>query len=189
MDMSKPNEVFMSAFRGHVKGSSQVMIPPVKMLDAFGKLVTQNRNYSLTLNPNANVPAFSPFYVDNGVTYSNFLTLMKESVFTGMREALFHGTAARLGSMLKNGSPFYYYAKTGTTGDEESTKKSKLFTIIISQKDLSDPNYNFRKNRFYTIYFTSQNGPAKQNEEFQAAVIKYIESSAAFNSYMNRSNQ
>ena len=185
MDMSKPNEVFLSSFRGHVKGSSQVMIPPVKMLDAFGKLVTQNRNYSLTLNPAAVSPSFSPFYVDNGVTYSDFLTLMRESVFTGMREALFRGTAARLGSMLKDGSPYYYYAKTGTTGDEESTKKSKLFTIIISRKNISDPDFNFRKNKFYTIYFTSQNGPAKQNEEFQAAVIKYIESTAAFNRYMN----
>lgn len=189
MDMSKPNEVFMSSFRGHVKGSSQVMIPPVKMLDAFGKLVTQNRNYSLTLNPAAGTPAFSPFYVDNGVRYSDYLTLMKESVFTGMREALFRGTAARLGSMLKDGSPYYYYAKTGTTGDEESKKKSKLFTIIISQKNITDPDFNFRKNKFYTVYFTSQNGPAKQNEEFQAAVIKYIEASAAFNRYMKSGDQ
>ena len=44
----------------------------------------------------------------------------------GMKQALFNGTAARLGSMLKNGSPYYYYAKTGTTGDNEEKTKSKL---------------------------------------------------------------
>ena len=188
MDNGKPNEVFMSSFRGHVKGSSQVMIPPVKMLDAFGKLISQNRNYSLTLNPYAKENPFNSFYVDNGVTYSNYLSIIREKVFTGLREALSGGTAARLGSMLKNGSPYYYYAKTGTTGDDESKSKSKLFAIIISQKDVTDPNFNFRKNKFYTIYFTSQNGPAKQNEEFQASVIKLIQQSPVFNRYMKSIN-
>lgn len=184
MNHDRPNEVFLSSFRGHVKGSSQVMIPPVKMLDAFGKLTSQNRNYSLTMNPYAKENLFNPFYVDNGVTYSNHLSIIREKVFEGMRQALFNGTAARLGSMLKDGSPYYYYAKTGTTGDDELKTKSKLFVIIISSKKITDPDFNFRKNKFYTIYFTSQNGPAKQNEEFQAAVIKYVQQSPAFKKYM-----
>lgn len=189
MNPGKPNEVFMSSFRGHVKGSSQVMIPPVKMLDAFGKLTSQNKNYSLTLNPYAKEKEFSPFYVDNGVSYAGYLTLIREKVFEGMKQALFNGTAARLGSLLKEASPYYYYAKTGTTGDDESKTKSKLFAIIISKKDVADPDFNFRKNKFYTIYFTSQNGPAKQNEEFQAAVIRYVQQSPAFNRYMNSKDQ
>jgi hypothetical protein len=109
---------------------------------------------------------------------------MRENVFTGMREALFRGTAARLGSFLKDGSPWYYYAKTGTTGDDELKTKSKLFAIIISSKDITDPDFNFRDNRFYVVYFTSQNGPAKQNEEFQSEVIRLIQRSASFNRYM-----
>ena len=32
-----PYDVFASCFRGHVKGSSQVMIPPAKMVEAFGQ--------------------------------------------------------------------------------------------------------------------------------------------------------
>ncbi|MBL0131585.1 MAG: hypothetical protein IPP43_11050 [Chitinophagaceae bacterium] len=184
MDNAKPNEVFMSSFRGHVKGSSQVLVPPVKMLDAFGKLVSQNRNYALTLNPYATEPAFKAFDVDNGVNYANYLSIIREKVFVGMEQALFSGTAARLGALLKNASPYYYYAKTGTTGDDESKTKSKLFAIIISQKNVTDPDFNFRKNKFFTIYFTSQNGPAKQNEEFQAAIIKYVEQSPVFKKYM-----
>ena len=78
-------------------------------------------------------------------------------------------------------TPYYYYAKTGTTGDDEVKTKSKLFTVIISSKDVTDPDFNFRNNNFYTIYFTSQNGPAKQNEEFQAEVIRYLQQSSAFN--------
>lgn len=184
IDHRIPYDVFMSSFRGHVKGSSQVMIPPIKMAEAFGKLVSQNRNYSLTLNPYASEKPFNPFYTDNGVTYSSYLALMRESVFTGMREALFRGTAARLGSMLKNGSPYYYYAKTGTTGDDKLKEKSKLFVIIISEKDISDPDFNFRDNKFYTVYFTSQNGPPKQNEQFQAEIIQLIENSPVFKKYM-----
>ena len=184
MDNGRPNEVFMSSFRGHVKGSSQVMVPPVKMLDAFGKLISQNRNYALTLNPGATENVFNPFSTDNGVSYNQYLSIIREKVFVGLKQAMFSGTAARLGVMLKDGSPYYYYAKTGTTGDDDSKAKSKLFAIIISQKDVTDPDFNFRKNKFYTIYFTSQNGPAKQNEEFQAAVIKYVQESPAFNKYM-----
>ena len=101
-----------------------------------------------------------------------------------MHQALFNGTAGQLGAKLKDGSPYYYYAKTGTTGDNEAKTKSKLFTIIISSKDLTDPDFNFRNNKFYTIYFTSQNGPAKQNEIFQADVIKYIQQTPAFKKYM-----
>ncbi|MGQ0739562.1 MAG: hypothetical protein ACT4OJ_10915, partial [Bacteroidota bacterium] len=188
MNLDRPNEVFMSSFRGHVKGSSQVLIPPVKMLDVSGKLVSQNRNWSLTLDPCATEKPFAAFYTDNGVTYSSYLSLMRESVFTGMREALFKGTAARLGAGLKNGSPYFYYAKTGTTGDDELKTKSKLFTIIISKKDIASPDFNFRKNRFIIIYFTSQNGPAKQNEEFQAEVIRYVQESPVFKKYMETDN-
>ncbi len=186
MDNGRPNEVFMSSFRGHVKGSSQVMVPPVKMLDAFGKLISQNRNYGLTLNPGAKENLFIPFSTDNGVSYNQYLSIIREKVLVGLKQALFSGTAARLGAMLKDGSPYYYYAKTGTTGDDDSKVKSKLFAIIISKKEVTDPDYNFRNNKFYTIYFTSQNGPAKQNEEFQAEVIKYVQQSPAFKKYMER---
>ena len=56
--------------------------------------------------------------------------------------------------------------------------------VIISSKDVTDPDFNFRKNKFYTIYFTSQNGPAKQNEEFQAAIIHYLQQTPVFKKYM-----
>ena len=100
--------------------------------------------------------------------------------------ALFSGTAVRLGSMLRDGAPYYYYAKTGTTGDDEIKTKSKLLAVIISAKDITDPDFNFRNNKFYIIYFTSQNGPAKQNEEFQAEVIRYVQKTLVFDRYMKQ---
>jgi len=185
VDKRIPYDVFATCFRGHVKGSSQVLVPPAKMLDAFGKLVTQSRNYSLTLNPYATSTDFYPFAVDNTIVYNNYLSLMRESVFTGMREVLNTGTAAALGAFLKKkSSTYHYYGKTGTTGDNEAKTKSKLMTVIISKKDITDPAFNFRNNKFYTIYFTSQNGPAKQNEQFQKEVIDFVERSASFNRYM-----
>jgi len=97
--------------------------------------------------------------------------------------------SSRPGTFLKDGAPYYYYAKTGTTGDNEEKTNSKLFAIIISSKDITDSDFNFRKNKFYTIYFTSQNGPAKQNEEFQNEIIKYIRQSPAFSRYMKGRDQ
>ncbi len=186
IDHRIPYDVFMSSFKGHVKGSSQVMIPPVKMTEAYGRLISQNKNYSLTLNPYATVQPFQAFDVNNGVIYSQYLSLMRESVFTGMKEALYTGTAAKLGSLLKDAGPYFYYAKTGTTGDDASEQKSKLFAIIISERDVTDPDYNFRNNRFFTIYFTSQDGPARQNEQFQAEIIRYVQQSAVFKEYMRK---
>lgn len=179
-----PYDLFTSCFRGHVKGSSQVLVAPVKMLEAFGKMISQSRNYSLTLNPYPAPADFKAFDIDHSIPYNHYLSIMRDNVFEGMKEALFAGTAARLGSMLKDGAPYFYYAKTGTTGDDELKTKSKLLVVVISSKDITDPDFNFRKNKFYTIYFTSQNGPAKQNEEFQAEVIRYVQQSPAFNRYM-----
>ena len=184
VDHHIPYDLFTSCFRGHVKGSSQVMVSPAKMAEAFGRMISQSRNYNLTLNPYAAEPGFLAFDVDQSISYNNYLSIIRENVFLGMREALFSGTAARLGSMLKDASPYYYYAKTGTTGDDEINTKSKLLAVIISVKDVTDPDFNFRNNKFYTIYFTSQNGPAKQNEEFQAEVIRYVQTTLAFSRYM-----
>lgn len=184
IDHRIPYDLFISCFRGHVKGSSQVMVPPVKMVEAFGKMISQSRNYTLTLNPYADASPFLSFDVDNSIPYNSYLSIIRENVFAGMREALFTGTAARLGSMLKDGAPYYYYAKTGTTGDDEIKTKSKLLSLIISAKNVTHPDFNFRNNKFYTIYFTSQNGPAKQNEEFQAEVIRFLQQSLVFNRYM-----
>jgi hypothetical protein len=186
VDHRIPYDLFTSCFRGHVKGSSQVLIPPTKMLEAYGRMITQNRNYNLTLNPYAKAPDFASFYVDSVIRYNNFLSIIRESVFTGMREALYRGTAARLGSLVKNDNQYFYYAKTGTTGDDRVKTKSKLMAVIISSKDVTDPDFNFRQNKFYTIYFTSQNGPAKQNEEFQAAIIHYLQETPVLKLYGRR---
>lgn len=185
MNMNVPYDVFANCFRGHVLGSSQVLIPPIKMAEAFGRLVTQNRNYDLTLNPYTASLNYNPFYIDSSIGYNHFLSLMRDGVFTGMKEALFNGTAAGLGSQLKNGSPYFYYAKTGTTGNNELKTKSKLLAVIISAKDITSQDNTFKHfNKFYTIYFTSQNGPAKQNYDLQKKVIKYLESSVAFRKLM-----
>src|SRR5258705_9602680 len=103
------------------------------MLDAFGKLVTQSRNYSLTLNPYATATSFYPFAVDNTIVYNNYLSLIREGVFKGMKEVLNAGTAAILGTYLKKRPTYFYYAKTGTTGDNEAKTKSKLMAVIISK--------------------------------------------------------
>jgi hypothetical protein len=159
-------------------------MPPTKMLESFGKMVTQSRNYSLTLNPYTSASPNSPFAIDNTIVYNNYLSLIRDGVFTGMKEVLVSGTASALGILLKKSPQWYYYAKTGTTGDNEAKTKSKLLAIIISKKDITAPGFNFRKNKFYTIYFTSQNGPAKQNEQFQNEIIQYIQRSQSFNRYM-----
>lgn len=181
-----PYDVFASCFRGHVKGSSQVMIPPVKMVEAFGRLVSQDKGYSLSFATGVVKKDRQAFDVDNTIAYNSYLQLMREGVFKGMEEALYRGTAAALGALLKKGDGYFYYAKTGTTGDNESRTKSKLMVVVISEKDLTAPGFNFRDNKFYTLYFTMQNGPAKQNEQFLHQVIRMVQHSSPFTRYMGK---
>jgi hypothetical protein len=164
------------------------MLSPLTMTAAFGKLVSQNKNYSLTLDPYASEPGMEPFQLGTGVEPSAYMLLIRDGVIKGLKEVLINGTAARLGSLLKNKSPYFYYAKTGTTGDDASKTKSKLFAIVISKMDMSKPDYNFRNNKFYIIYFTSQNGPPKQNEDLQLKIIQAVERSSTFTRYMNSEN-
>lgn len=179
-----PYDLFLHCFRGHVKGSSQVMISPLGMAHAFGRLVSQNRNFALSFNPTARNPEFAAFDVDSSIHYVEYLNLMRQELFKGMKQVLETGTAAALGRMLDKDSPYFYFGKTGTTGDEEKKSKSKLFCLVISKKDLSSPDHVFRDNPFLVIYFTSQNGPARQNEAFQAAVVRFLENSPGFQYYM-----
>src|SRR5690606_26451956 len=86
MHHDRPNELFLAAFRGHVKGSSQVMVPPVKMVEAFGKLVNQDRNYTITLDPYVKENDHAPFITAESVPLQRYLDLVKESVFGGMRD-------------------------------------------------------------------------------------------------------
>jgi hypothetical protein len=181
-----PYDLFLHCFRGHVKGSSQVMISPLGMAHAFGRLVSQNRNFALSFNPTARNPEFAAFDVDSSIHYVEYLNLMRQELFKGMKQVLETGTAAALGRMLDKDSPYYYFGKTGTTGDEDKKTKSKLFCLVISGKDLSSPDHVFRDNPFLVIYFTSQNGPARQNEAFQAAVVRFLENSPGFQYYMGK---
>jgi hypothetical protein len=89
-------------------------------------MISQSRNYTVTLNPYATAAPFLSFDVDASIPYNRYLSIIRENVFVGMREALFSGTAARLGSMLKDGAPYYYYAKTGTTGNDEVKRTALL---------------------------------------------------------------
>src|SRR5690606_23693232 len=129
-------------------------------------------------------PEFAAFDVDSSIHYVEYLNLMRQELFKGMKQVLETGTAAALGRMLDKNSPYYYFGKTGTTGDEERKTKSKLFCLVISKKDLSSPDHVFRDNPFLVIYFTSQNGPPRQNEAFQAAVVRFLENSPGFQYYL-----
>lgn len=184
IDHRIPYDLFLHCFRGHVKGSSQVMISPLGMAQAFGRLVSQNRNYALSFNPAAQEPDFAAFDVDSSIRYVDYLNLMRLELFKGMKQVVETGTAAALGRMLDKDSPYFYFGKTGTTGDEDRKAKSKLFCLVISQKDLSSPDHVFRDNPFLVIYFTSQSGPPRQNEAFQASVIRFLENSSFFQHYM-----
>lgn len=189
IDHRIPYDLFLHCFRGHVKGSSQVMISPLGMAHAMGRLVSQNRNYNLSLDSSAPDPEFKPFDVDPSIPYNQFLDLMRTQVFKGMKDVMERGTGAALGRQLRQGAPYYYFGKTGTTGDDEKKTKSKLFALVISKKDISAPGHVFRDNPFVIVYFTSQNGPARQNEEFQAKVVKWLEGTAAFKSVMSGNRQ
>ena len=128
-----------------------MLVPPTKMLDAFGKLVDAEPQLFTHLKPVCFTVPFAPFVVDNTIVYNNYLSLMREGVFAGMREVLNSGTATALGMLLKKSQAIII---DDDRNDRRQWVKNNLnYWQSWSRKRYhSNPDFNFRNNKFYTIY-------------------------------------
>ncbi len=173
-------------------GASPFAITPVKMAEMFGRLVTHNRAFRLTLNPNTVQCGYEPFeldpmYENSGTLYQDILS---NHLFNGMSQVVITGGTANnlndISSYLLN-QGYYLYGKTGTIS-HQGGKQSQLLGLIISKeklhniKNLDELRNHMKENRFYVIYFSNADG--LHNYALIKETVKSITSSSEFRAYM-----
>ncbi|MBQ8607423.1 MAG: hypothetical protein IJ417_04435 [Bacteroidaceae bacterium] len=185
---SKQN--YKDALTGTTLGGNLFQVTPLKMAEMYGKLFSQNRAYSLTLNPNYK-QSYAPFVraqeYERGGVYENILS---NHLFKGMSKVTESGTAVALASITKEikEAGYHIYAKTGTIGMQGNKNiQSGLLGVVISKNKLDDLdaesfNKTIKNNRFYVMYFLTEE--SKHYWKMISDVLETIYNSSEFQQYM-----
>jgi hypothetical protein len=187
-------------------GASPFEVTPFKMAEMYGRLFSQNRNYRLTVNQEAQPVTAAPFSLDEGYLSKQgkdvYAKVLSNYLFEGLSRVPLSGTAAdsrnsngifinRLTGLAKELKQKGYtmYAKTGTISDSRrGTAQSQLLAVVITQKpvhglkDAQSFEDTIKDNRFYVLYFLTE----KQNHNYEIIrnAIKTVTESDEFIQYM-----
>lgn len=188
------NQNYIDALNGTTLGGNLFQVTPLKMAEMYGKLFSQNKAYSLTLNPNYE-QSYEPFVraeeYDRGGLYENILS---NHLFKGMSQVTEPpGTARALEKFTKElrNAGYQVYAKTGTIS-LANTEESQLLGVVITKGKLDglekdDFNDATRDLRFYVMYFLNEEG--KHFYPMIENALKQIYNSSEFQKYMAGENK
>ncbi len=186
---------FIRGLKQVTLGADPIRVTPLKMAEMAGKLYKFDRKFEVTLADTL-PPKESENFVEDGSWDGNYLTFVQEYLYGSMRSVVFQGTASPLGAKLRRRkSPYFYYAKTGTTGnsEDENTLGDKLLMLVISKGDVREMTAaELKENKFYVVFLTGWEmdmavGTARW--ELFHDIVEEVESSYLFKSYMNGETQ
>lgn len=136
------------------------LVSPLQMAEMFGRMISFNSNYSLTIDPTPKKP-YQAFSTDGDA--NDYLNMRNQNFIPGLNEVYtaVGGTAAgnriynKISSNLGN---YFIYGKTGTIDGKTDGKsvEDHLLAVIITNRDLATMNnvHDFEDEnfRFYIIY-------------------------------------
>ncbi|GAB2616016.1 hypothetical protein GCM10027035_10630 [Emticicia sediminis] len=170
---------FFNGLKNPTLGGTPYNVTPMKMTEMFGKMISQNKDYSLHLT-NRDFGQ-STWKIDSTWQNETFVDFMQQNVLEGMKQVLLGGgTASGLFGGTNVYRNYYCYAKTGTI-KEGKQNDSKRLALIISQSDLTQTFG--QPNKFYVVYFTA-NEADNQEWAVYRAIINQIIDSESFKNYM-----
>lgn len=150
------------------------IVSPLKMAEMYGKLVSFNRNYRLTIDPNLQKMPYQAFNTDGNE--KEYLEMRNEQFITGLYDVFnsqggtFYSTVNKYNEidyqiLKKNiGDKYHIYGKTGTINGKEMRLKDgelveyeaedHLLAVIITNKDITalKTKKEYEELRFYIIY-------------------------------------
>lgn len=174
--------------------NSAWIVTPLKMAEMYGKMISFNSNYRLTIDPNIGKAPYREIKTDyNGDSY---LEMRNERFIPGLRDVYTssspRGTALgvfnRINEDLKRG--YFIYGKTGTIDGSVKGHDTEdhLLAVIITNRDLTTLHtaHDYENLRFYVIYIADFN---YRNDSFNwvntdSAIINTVLSSKEFKQYM-----
>ena len=170
----KLKEVVREGIKMTAIGKNSVwLVSPLKMAEMYGKLVSFNSNYRLTIDPTMEKPSFQALI--NDYKNDNYLRMRNDKFIKGLNEVFTSdaGTAygvykkvktqndvfiekEKNGTSNKSKGKYHIYGKTGTIDGKINKREAEdhLLAVIITNKDLANMNTidEYKDLRFYVIY-------------------------------------
>lgn len=192
-----------SGMRNIAVGSAIWNVTPLKMAEMFGKMVSLNKNYTLSFDPKHKNPS------DPWSTVEQY-DIARIEMFKGMNEfftrsikvwpsnatgtGLVQDIEKNVGEKEINGKTYYFYGKTGTTNLSNGADVNKdgndddfrRLAIIISDTKLHEKKIDdTTKVKFYVMFFTHDFSlKGDKFKELSKKIIETVTKSDVFNEYM-----
>jgi len=177
-------------------GGFPIEITPLKMAELYVKLVSQNINASVTLNPdykNKNYKFFT--FDDSWKDTTEYLTFLGKYLMKQLKYVSVDGTADYLNDDFLKHREYFIYSKTGTLNIEESQnqtnnpedERAKHLVVIISQESLHDglTIEKLKRVKYYVVYMSYHDiSKGKYDGNNFAKIIDEIINSELFIEYM-----
>lgn len=178
------NENFNLGLKTPTLGGYPYQITPLKMLEMYNALFTQNMNYRASITQ-TNFP-FLPWHIDSSWTQDAFNQFLANQVFLGMKKVITTGTGTKLKTLTTEFPQLNFYAKTGTINEESSgAASSRRLILTITDNDVSKTENINRRTKVYSIYFVID-----YNKDFDWELVKQITreciQSTSFKNYFNQ---
>ena len=187
LDLKMRNELYSTTYlenmvRKTATGQKYVWhVTPAKMAQMFGSLISMNRLYRLTLDPERELEYERFTTWDNE---SEYVSKVQNQILQGMSDIFKYGTLRS----MRLPSGYHYYAKTGTidgqkrVGRKLQRTQSQLLGIVISDKDLrqADP----KDVRMFVMYI-EKNAFYSLAGDDRAQLVETVVNSKVFRDYMN----
>lgn len=179
------------------------LVSPLKMAEMYGKMITLNKNYRLTIDPEMKQFSHSvSFDIDGDV--EDYIEMREKLFIKGLKDVFYdsQGTAYAIYSQVKENindeDKYYFYGKTGTINGRKmeyvnDTLKSKdvedhLLAVVITNKELKElkEKEDYENFLFYIIYIADFENHGGQWKATDAAIVNTVLQSEEFKSYMKK---
>ena len=199
------NEVAREGIKSSAIGQKTVwIVSALKMAEMFGRMISFNSNYRLTIDPTIQKLPFQEMQTDQDA--DAYLAMRNQQFVLGLNEVFTssegtaHGvyTQKSINGQLSNGR-YYIYGKTGTIDGavrgrdkKKDREEDHLLAVVITNKDLAKLNKveEYRDLKFYVIYIADFD---YKHDKFNwqsndAAIINTVINSKEFKQYMEGGN-
>ena len=199
-DRGLPFEVAREGIKSTAIGQKTVwIVTPLKMAEMFGKMMSFNKNYRLTIDPNLQKLPYQAFNTDG--SEKDYLKMRNEQFIPGLKEVFSSpsGTAYNVYTAIKTnlGNKYHIYGKTGTINGKITTdsgllreEEDHLLAVVITNKALEalDKPKDYQDLKYYVIYIADFD---YRRDGFSwittdAAIINTVLESNEFKEYMER---
>ena len=186
-------------------GSNSVwFVSPVKMAEMYGRLVTLNQAYELTLDP-SHSSRYEPFSVDSSwedysesrLPFVYGLSEVFDSQLSGTAWRVYDGRHGdhRFGDFVsldkaggRQDGQYYVYGKTGTINAKwnRASTEDHLLAVVITNRRISTVN-DLSGVKFYVVYFADYSNNASGGTwiNVDAEILLRVMQSEEFVNYMN----